>query len=120
MFNGQISNILFVVVNNIVEFLVVLEEFNYFQLCFNMCLEIFVVIDGKVDVFKVCQGLVFKGGFCQKFFVVCGVEVYLLDVCMGISNGDYIEFFIDELKVGDKIIISDICDFEYIMIIKFN
>ena len=120
MLNGQISNILPAVANNTVEFLVALEEPNHPQLRPNMRLEVFVVTDGKTDVLKVRQGPVFKGGLRQKLFVVRGTEAHLLDVRTGISNGDYIELLTDELKAGDKIIISDTRDFEHTTTIKLN
>ena len=120
MLNGQISNILPAVANNTVEFLVALEEPNHPQLRPNMRLEVFVVTDGKADVLKVRQGPVFKGGLRQKLFVVRGAEAHLLDVRTGISNGDYIELLTDELKAGDKIIISDTRDFEHTTTIKLN
>ena len=120
MLNGQISNILPAVANNTVEFLVALEEPNHPQLRPNMRLEVFVVTDGKADVLKVRQGPVFKGGLRQKLFVVRGAEAHLLDVRTGISNGDYIELLTDELKAGDKIIISYTRDFEHTTTIKLN
>lgn len=118
--NGQITNILPAVANNTVEFLVALEQPDHPQLRPNMRLEVYVVTDRKADVLQVRQGPVFKGGLRQKLFVVRGNEAELLDVRTGISNGDFIELLTDELKVGDKIIISDTRDYEHTSRLKLN
>lgn len=43
--NGCIFIILLVVENNIVAFIVELDEFDYFKLCFNCCVEVFLIVN---------------------------------------------------------------------------
>lgn len=112
--NGQIINILPAVANNTVEFVVSLEEPDHAQLRPNMRLEIYVVTDRKSDVLKIRQGPVFKGGLRQPLFVMRGNEAVKTEVRTGISNGEYVELLTDELKVGDRVIISDTRDYEHL------
>lgn len=118
--NGQIINILPAVANNTVEFVVSLETPDHPQLRPNMRLEIYIVTDYKGDVLKVRQGPVFKGGLRQPVFVMRGDEAVKVEVRTGISSGEYIELLTDELKTGDRIIISDTHDFEHLNSMKLE
>jgi HlyD family secretion protein len=117
---GHIKNILPAVSNNTVAFIVDLESPDDPQLRPNMRVETFVVTDRKKDVLRVKQGAAFKGGQRQDIYVIRGNEAHQLDVRTGISNGEYIELLTDQLKAGDRIIISDMSDYEHLDVIQLK
>jgi HlyD family secretion protein len=117
---GHIKNILPAVSNNTVAFIVDLESPDDPQLRPNMRVETFVVTDQKKDVLRVKQGAAFKGGQRQDIYVVRGDQAHKLDVRTGISNGEYIELLTDELIAGDRIIISDMSEYEHLDVIQLK
>lgn len=117
---GYIKNILPAVSNNTVAFIVDLEKPDDPQLRPNMRVETFVITDRKKEVLRVKQGSAFKGGQRQDIYVVRGEEAHKLDVRTGISNGEYIELLTAELKAGDRIIISDMSDYDHLDVIQLK
>ncbi|PSR12884.1 MAG: HlyD family secretion protein [Bacteroidetes bacterium] len=111
---GHITNILPAVANNTVSFIVGLEVPDDDQLRPNMRLEIFVVTDRKEQALYVKQGPAFRGGLRQAIFVVRGNRAERIDVHTGVSNGEFIEVEGAGLQAGDRIIISDMTDFEHL------
>jgi HlyD family secretion protein len=117
---GHIKNILPAVSNNTVAFIVDLDKPDDPQLRPNMRVETFVITDRKNDVLRVKQGSAFKGGQRQDIYLVRGDKAHKLDVRTGISNGEYIELLTDELKAGDRIIISDMSEYEHLDVIQLK
>jgi HlyD family secretion protein len=117
---GQITTIKPAVANNTLEFTVSLEKPDDPQLRPNMRLEVYVITGRKEDVLRVRQGPAFTGGLRQQLFVLRGEQAVRTDVRVGISNGEYVELMDDALQAGDRIIISDMQDYEHLETIQLN
>jgi HlyD family secretion protein len=110
---GEISSILPAVENNTIGFTVALENANSVQLRPNMKVEVFIISGKKENVLRLKNGAAFTGAIQQNLFVVRGNEAVKVAVNVGLTSVDYVEILTNELKVGDKVIVSSMTDFEY-------
>lgn len=110
---GEITSILPAVENNTIGFTVGLENGNAVQLRPNMKVEVFIISGKKENVLRVRNGAAFTGAIQQNLFVVRGNEAVKVPVSVGLTSVDYVEILTNELKVGDKVIVSSMTDFEY-------
>jgi len=111
---GIITSILPAVENNTIGFIVELEDGNAVQLRPNMRVEVFIISGKKENVLRIKNGAAFTGAIVQKLFVVRGEEVVKVAVSLGLTSMDYVELLTTELKVGDKVIVSSMSDFEHL------
>lgn len=111
---GQITSILPAVENNTIEFVVALEDANSAQLRPNMRVEVFIISSKKENVLRTRNGATFIGAIEQYLFVVRGHEAIKIPVTIGLTSTDYVELLATDLKVGDKVIVSSMKDFEHL------
>lgn len=111
---GTITSILPAVENNTIEFIVELENGNNAKLRPNMQVEVFIITGKKENVLRVRNGAAFTGAIQQDLFVVRGNEAVKVTVSIGLSNIDFVEITSNALKEGDKVIVSNMRDFEHL------
>lgn len=109
---GRISAILPAVENNTVEFIVELDNPNAESLKPNMRVEVYIITDKKENILRVKNGAAFLGAKEQYVFQIQGEKAVRRTVRPGLSNRDFVELTGNTLKEGDRIIISDMTDFE--------
>ncbi|MEZ4986719.1 MAG: HlyD family efflux transporter periplasmic adaptor subunit [Saprospiraceae bacterium] len=114
LLDGEISHIRPAVANNTVEFIVNLAKADDESLRPNMRVEVLVVTDTRADVLKIKRGPAFKGGQRQYVFWVDGAIARRIEVRLGAGNGDELEIISDALQPGDRLIISDMTDYEHL------
>ena len=111
--SGVISTILPAVENNTVKFYIDLDASNDDVLRPNIRAEVFIITDKKDDVLRVKNGPAFKGAKTQYIYVVDGDQATKRRINKGLQNSDYVEI-LNNLKDGDKIIISDMEDYDHL------
>ena len=110
---GTISTILPAVENNTVKFYIELDASDADVLRPNIRAEVFIITDKKSDVLRVKNGPAFKGSKTQYIYVVEGDKATKRRINKGLQNSDFVEI-LDNLKDGDKIIISDTEDYDHL------
>ena len=116
---GKITNIRPTVENNILTFDVQIDQQDHPQLRPNMRVEVFIVVASKQNVVRVANGPVFKGQANQQLFVIQNDEAVRRNVQVGLSNFDFVEIE-QNIRPGEKIIISDMTNYEHLSTIKIN
>ena len=111
---GYISAILPAVENNTLEFIVELEKENHPGLRPNMRVEVFIVSDKKEQVLRVRNGATFTGAVEQNVFVLDGEKAVRQRVNIGLTSSDFVELKNTSLQPGDRIIISDMKDYDHL------
>lgn len=111
---GTIASISPNVENNTVRFIVEIPNNKNEVLRPNMRTEVFIVTDEKKQVLRVRNGEAFKGASSQDIFVVRGDQAMKTPISRGLTNSDYVEIVESNLKVGDKIIISETKDYDHL------
>jgi HlyD family secretion protein len=111
---GYISAILPAVENNTLEFIVELEKENHPGLRPNMRVEVFIVSDKKEQVLRVRNGAAFTGAVEQNVFVLDGEKAVRQRVNIGLTSSDFVELKNTSLQPGDRIIISDMKDYDHL------
>jgi HlyD family secretion protein len=77
----------------------------------NLKVDVFVVTSFKENVVRVKNGAFYKGAAKQTLFVFNGNKLIKKEVEFGESNFNYVEIK-SGLNKGDKIVISDMSDYE--------
>lgn len=109
---GEITRVLPEIVNNTVRFYVSLDEESNTALRPNMRTELYIITDNKTDVVKAKRGNALKGSQSQYVYKVEGNTAVRTRISKGLVSSD--EFEIESgLSVGDKLIISDMKDYEH-------
>lgn len=117
---GVISSILPAVENNTIEFVVALEQTSHKELRPNMRVEVFIISGKKENVLRAQNGPAFTGAKKQGIFVVRGEQAKRSEVTVGLSNSAYVEIITNELQEGDKIIVSDMKDYDHLETIEIK
>lgn len=110
--NGTISAILPEVEDNTLKFLVEFEQPNHPALRPNLKAETEVVTGEKAGVLRVKNGPAFRGGIRQKIYVLRGQEAIATEVTLGMRSSEYIEIRSENIRPGDRIVISDTAEFQ--------
>ncbi|GAB5554517.1 MAG: efflux RND transporter periplasmic adaptor subunit [Saprospiraceae bacterium] len=117
---GYISSILPAVENNTLEFIVELEDFGNEALRPNLRVEIFIISEEKEQVLRVRNGSAFTGAVEQALYVVRGEEAIRERVTIGLTSKDYVELTNTNLKAGDRVIISNMEDYDHLQSITLK
>ncbi len=110
---GFIVNIEPVVENNQIRFDVQLNNPKQSNLRAYSKGELRIITGSKQQVKRIMRGLGIKGGKQQDVFVIRENKAVRTKIEIGASNSEYIEILSDEIHVGDKIIVSDMKDYEF-------
>lgn len=116
---GRITSILPAIENNTISFIIELEDKSNGNLRPDMRVEVFIISDRKEQVLKVKNGPAFKGGVQQPIFVVRGDQAFKQTVKIGLTNMDFIEVQ-GGLAEGDRIIISDMKEYEHLEVVELK
>ena len=116
---GHIESILPEIENNTLKCNIVLEDDSHVLLRPNMRVEVFIISSKKEKALRVLNGPAFNGGIQQNVFVVKDGYAIRQKVKIGITNLDYVEI-IGDLKAGDKIIISNMTEYEHLSKLKLS
>ncbi len=117
---GRVASILPAVENNTIALQVELEENNHPALRPNLRAEVFLVTDRKEQVLRAPNGPAFNGARSQKLFVLREAEAVATEVRIGLTNADYVEIAAGDLQAGDRIIISDMSDYDHLNRLKLQ
>lgn len=109
---GSIDRINPEVVNNTIRFYISLDDANHEVLRPNLRSEVLLIKGIKEDVLRSKRGSILTGAVSQYVYKVSGNIAEKVRIRKGLVSSDYFEIT-DGLKAGDKIIISDIEDFEH-------
>ena len=111
---GAITAILPSVENNTLSFIVDLKVSDHKALRPNMQVDVFVIANLKEKTLRVRNGPAFSGAKQQDVFVIRGSEAQRQSVQIGLTNLDYVELMTNTLRPGDRLIISDMTDYEHL------
>jgi len=117
--NGRITSILPAIENNTISFIIELEDKSNANLRPDMRVEVFIISDRKEQVLKVKNGPAFKGGVQQPIFIVRGDQAFKETIKIGLTNMDYVEVQ-GGLQEGDRIIISDMKEYEHLDVVELK
>lgn len=109
---GEITRVLPEVINNTVKFYITLEKSDHESLRPNLRCEVYVIKNEKNDVLRAKRGQAVKGTESQYFYKVVDNVASKVRVKKGIFSSNYFEI-VEGLNAGDKIIVSDIKEFEH-------
>lgn len=113
LLTGAITNVRPTVVNDILSFDVRLDDPRHPLLRPNLRVEVYVVTERREKVLRVANGPAFDGQSIRKLFVVEGNKAFRRSVPVGLSNFDYVEL-LGEVQPGERVIISDMSDYEHL------
>lgn len=116
---GLITSISPAVEQNTLQFQVVLDDPSADALRPNMQVEVYVITDRKEGAMRVVNGPAFSGAKEQDIFVVEGDFARKRRVKVGLNNLEYVELQGD-IRVGEKIILSDMRDYAHLDQIKLK
>jgi len=111
MLNGEITSILPAVENNTIQFIIELAENKSKALKPNLRVEVFIVTGRLTQVLKIRNGEAFNGASTQDVFFVEGDKAVRRKITKGMSGADEVQI-VSGAKAGDRIIISDVRDYE--------
>lgn len=117
--DGMISQILPSVENNTVTFNVELADANSELLKANMRVEVFIVESKKENTVYMMNGLGYRGGKSQEFFVVQGDQLVKRELQIGLTNNQNIEI-LSGAQPGDQVVVSDMKRFEEQKVIELK
>jgi HlyD family secretion protein len=117
---GIITSILPAVENNTIKFVVALNQTSHKELRPNMRVEVFIISGKKENVLRAQNGPAFTGAKQQGIFVIRGEQAKRSEVQVGLSNAAFVEIITNELQEGDKIIVSDMKDFDHLETIEIK
>lgn len=120
MLEGNVASIAPAITNNTIDFVVDLKDKENILLKPNLRVEVFLIIDKKENALRVINGAAFSGAKEQKVFVVKGDQAIAETVQIGINNIDYIEITSGNLKKGDRIIVSDMAEYDHLDVIELK
>lgn len=116
---GHIESILPEIDNNTLKCNIELDDDSHVLLRPNMRVEVFIISSKKEKALRVLNGPAFNGGIQQNIFVLKDGYAIRQKVKIGITNLDYVEL-IGDLKAGDKIIISNMKEYEHLSKLKLS
>ncbi|MDX2246028.1 MAG: HlyD family efflux transporter periplasmic adaptor subunit [Bacteroidia bacterium] len=116
---GLITSIAPAVEQNSLQFQVTLENPSAEALRPNMQVEVYVITDRKADALRVVNGPAFTGAKEQDIFVVEGDLARKQRVKVGLNSLEYVELQ-GNIRPGDKIILSDMRDYQHLDQIKLK
>lgn len=105
--NGTIENIMPAVIQGMIECIIRLDEGDITLLRPDQQLEIRVVISHKNNILRLQNGPYYKGRGYKEMYVLKGNKALRTKILFGEANFDYVEV-IEGLRVGEKIILTDI------------
>jgi HlyD family secretion protein len=111
--SGQISNIKPAIQDGIIQFDIQLDEAGHELLRPNLKVEVFLITQSKKQTLRVANGPVFNGRKQQFIYVLENGKAKRRLVNIGLSNFDYVEI-LDNLKVGEQVIITDMKAYEHL------
>ena len=116
---GKIQRIKPTIENDIVRFIIQLEEKNHERLRPNMKVEVYIITAAQHQSIRVRNGPTFKGKKRQLIFVLKDGIAYRREVNIGLSNFDFVEIK-DQLKAGEQVVISDMTKYEHLEEVKID
>lgn len=111
---GRVQSVLPEVKNNSISFLVELDQADADVLRPNIRAEVFLITSQKENVLRVKNGMAFRGASEQNVFLVNDGKAIKTKISRGLTNSDFVEITSNNIKVGDKIIISDTKDYDHL------
>ncbi len=109
---GSIDRINPEVVNNTIRFYIALEDANNEVLRPNLRSEVLLIKGIKEDVLRSKRGSILTGAASQYVYKVSGNTAEKVRIRKGLISSDYFEV-VDGLQAGDRIIISDVDEYEH-------
>lgn len=117
---GSVSNLTPLSKNGVISFTVTLADDDNPRLRSGLKTDVYVMCDIKDEAVRIATGPYFKGPGEYELFVQTGDgELSRRKVRLGDSNFDYVEV-VEGLKPGDKIVISDMSNFNNSNTLKLN
>lgn len=111
---GLVTNILPAVENNTISFNVELDEPDSPLLRTNQRIEVFLITNRREQALRLRNGPVFTGAANQNLFVVRGDEAIRTTARVGLISVDFVELLDTDLQEGDRVIISDMKDYNHL------
>lgn len=109
---GTISSVTPLSKNGVISFTVQLKDDSHKRLRSGLKTDVFVMNAVKEDVMRIANGSYYIGSGEYELFVAEGdKEIVKRKVKLGDSNFDYVEV-ISGLKVGDRVVVSDMTDYK--------
>ena len=108
---GKVTHVYPSIQNNIAQFDIGLDSQHTKLLRPNLKVDVFLVTSSKANVMRVENGAAFKGSSPMDIFVVQQGKALRRKIKTGMSNFDFIELM-DNIRPGDKVIISDMKKYE--------
>ena len=117
---GSVSNVTPLSKNGVISFSVKLDEDDNGRLRSGLKTDVFVMNDIKDEAVRIPTGAYFKGAGDYKMFVLTSDnELEKRFIKLGDSNYEFVEV-VSGLKPGDRVVISDMSDFENSNKLKLN
>jgi HlyD family secretion protein len=110
---GQITQVKPAVKDGIISFVIQLDNARNESLRPNMKVEVYVVTNKSTRTMRVANGPAFTGKRKQFIYVLQNQTAYRREVETGLSNFDFIEIK-SGLKTGEKVIVTDMNDYEHL------
>jgi HlyD family secretion protein len=82
--------------------------------------EVYLITDQKSDVLKIKNGAAFGGATSLDVYFIEGDRAVKTRITKGLSNSDFVELTSSNVKVGQRIIISETEDYEHLDEFKIN
>lgn len=118
--NGSVSNVTPLSKNGVITFTVKLDEDDNSRLRSGLRTDVFVMTDIKDEAVRIPTGGYFKGpGNYNLFVLTSDDELERRVIKLGDSNYEYVEV-VSGLKPGDRVVISDMSDYENSKKLKLN
>jgi HlyD family secretion protein len=110
---GAIANVEPRIENNVVRFVVTLDEPSHRTLRPNMRVDVHVVTDRRAKVLMVRQGQFVSGSDHTDVYVLRDGQAHRVAVTFGLRGADDIEVT-DGLAEGDEVVLSDMRDYQHL------
>lgn len=108
--NGTVSDITPLSKNGVISFTVQLDNDNHPRLRSGLKTDVYVMNAVKEDVMRIANGSYYVGKGDYELFVIKGGNLIKKKIRLGDSNFEFVEV-IDGLQPGDKVIISDLTNY---------
>ena len=110
---GTVSSVTPLSKNGVISFSVQLKEDNHRRLRSGLKTDVYVMNDVKEDVMRIANGSFYVGrGEYELFVCDSDSELVKRKVQLGDSNFEYVEV-LSGLKLGDRVVVSDINSYKY-------
>jgi len=109
---GEVTRILPEIVNNTVRFYVTIANDAHSSLRPNLRTELYIITSEKKNILRAKRGNALKGTKSQYFYKVKDNEATKVRITKGLVSSQYFEIE-SGLSAGDKIIVSDVKDYEH-------